>query len=175
MDIIQSFLTANSPILSNSFWQQQYLINSFKNCSSQSTPLKILKTTGPVTLGKRLACWLLNDWFRSAIEMFYLNNLFKMLSCVSICSVQINSGSTLSWYQYWNTGTWIKSMNEKGVSRFQVKQTNGGILVLWRMLTRYSDTQDYDINYNSPNIFQPDEFTPLPNTHCPLTEAESCL
>lgn len=115
MDIIQPFLIANSTILSNSFWQQQYLINSFKNCSSQSTPLKILKTTGPVTLGKRLACWLLNDWFRSAIEMFYLNNLFKMLSCVSICSVQINSGSTLSWYQVLkhrnlNQKVWMKKV-----------------------------------------------------------------
>lgn len=136
MDIIQPFLIANSPILSNSFWQQQYLINSFKNCSSQSTPLKILKTTGPVTLGKRLACWLLNDWFRSAIEMFYLNNLFKMLSCVSICSVQINSGSTLSWYQKknknkktlswyqsWNTGTWIRKYEWKRCFSFS-SETN---------------------------------------------------
>ena len=129
MDIIQPFLIANSPILSNSFWQQQYLINSFKNCSPQSTPLKILKTTGPVTLGKRLACWLLNDWFRSAIEMFYLNNLFKMLSCVSICSVQINSGSTLSWYQVLkhknlNQKVWMKKV-------FLVFKWNQQMVVSW--------------------------------------------
>ena len=44
-----------------------------------------------------------------------------------------------------------------------------------KMLTRESDTQDYDINYDSPETFQCDEFTPLPNTSCPSTEAENCL